>query len=60
MDPEELEPRKTKPEQKNLEPLSVDELEAYIGDLEAEIARVRQAIVAKRQVRAGADSLFRK
>lgn len=60
MDPEELEPRKTKPEQKNLEPLSVDELEAYIGDLEAEIDRVRQAIVAKRQVRAGADSLFRK
>ena len=60
MDPEDLEPRKTAPAPKNLEPLSVQELEAYIGELEAEIRRARQAIDGKRSVRAGAESLFRK
>jgi uncharacterized small protein (DUF1192 family) len=60
MDLDELEPRKKQPERRNLEPLSVAELEAYIGDLEAEIVRVRAAIAAKHSQRAGADSLFRR
>ncbi|MDY0243099.1 MAG: DUF1192 domain-containing protein [Rhodospirillaceae bacterium] len=47
------------PAQKNLEPLSVAELNAYIDALTAEIARAKAAIDAKRHVRAGADSLFR-
>jgi uncharacterized small protein (DUF1192 family) len=60
MDPEELEPRRIKPETPNLDPMSVEELEAYIGGLEAEISRARVAISAKRTVRAGAESLFRR
>lgn len=41
-----------------LETLSIAELESYISDLKGEISRVEQAIIAKRDVRAGADSLF--
>jgi len=44
MDIEDLEPRKTKPKPKNLDPLSVDELEDYIRELEEEIARVKGEI----------------
>ncbi|HKO08538.1 MAG TPA: DUF1192 domain-containing protein [Alphaproteobacteria bacterium] len=47
MDIEDLEPRKTKPKPKNLDPLSVDELEDYIRELEAEIARVKGEIAKK-------------
>ena len=43
-----------------LETLSIVELEGYISDLKGEIIRVEQAIAAKRNVRAGADSLFNK
>ena len=60
MDPEELEPPKTSAARKNLEPMSVEELQAYISGLQAEILRAQDAIVAKRSVRAGAESLFRK
>jgi len=60
MEPEDLEPRTKKPAPKNLEVLSVAELEDYITGLEAEIARARQTIAAKKQGRAGADLLFRK
>ncbi len=60
MDPDDLEPRKKPAERRNLDPLSVEELEGYIGDLENEILRARQAIAAKRNVRSGAESLFRK
>jgi uncharacterized small protein (DUF1192 family) len=60
MDPEELEPRKKVVERPNLEPMSVAELEGYIASLEAEIARARSAIAAKKDVRAGAEALFKK
>ncbi|SHO62624.1 Uncharacterized small protein, DUF1192 family [Pseudoxanthobacter soli DSM 19599] len=40
--------------------LSVTELEALVGDLEAEIARVRAAIEAKRATQNAADALFRR
>lgn len=60
MDPEDLEPRKAQPAVKNLDPMSVEELRAYIADLEREIARVRSAIASKLNVRSGAESLFRK
>ena len=43
-----------------LDTLSIAELEGYIADLKGEISRIEQAINAKRNVRAGADSLFRK
>ena len=60
MDPEDLEPQRKKPPPRNLEPLSIAELESYIGELEGEIARARQAIEAKRKQRGGAESLFRR
>jgi uncharacterized small protein (DUF1192 family) len=59
MDPEELEPRKKPAALKPLDPLSIAELEAYIGELEGEIARVRAAIAAKQAIRSGAANLFR-
>ena len=60
MDLDDLEPRKKLSQQRNLEPMSVEELSAYIGELETEIARARAAIAGKQSVRAGAESLFRK
>ena len=60
MELDDLEPLKKVPQRKNLDPMSVDELSVYIGELEAEIARVRAAIKGKQSVRAGAESLFRK
>ena len=45
---------------RNLDPLSVKELNDYICDLEAEISRARAAIASKQSVRSGAESLFKK
>ena len=44
---------------RNLEKLSVDELEQYIRDLKAEIERVEAEIRAKRAHRDAASSLFK-
>jgi len=60
MDEEDFLPRKVKPQPKNLDPMSIDELEAYIGELESEIARIRGEITKKQKIRDGAASLFRK
>jgi uncharacterized small protein (DUF1192 family) len=60
MDPEELEPKKPPVALRPLDPMSIDELEGYIGELETEITRVRGAIAAKKAVRSGADGLFKK
>ncbi len=59
MDTDDLEPKKKKPEQKNLEELSIEALEEYIADLEAEIARVREAIAGKQDARKGAETFFK-
>lgn len=42
-----------------IDTLSVDELEERIGQLEAEIARLREAISARQQTKAAADSIFK-
>ncbi|MGH6954737.1 MAG: DUF1192 domain-containing protein [Alphaproteobacteria bacterium] len=60
MDPEELEPKKAKPQPRNLEVMGVEELDAYVAELAAEIERVKQVIAAKRSHRSGADSLFKR
>jgi uncharacterized small protein (DUF1192 family) len=44
----------------DLDPLSVEELEARIVTLEAEIARARAKIDAAVSFRASADAIFRK
>lgn len=60
MDQEELEPRKKKPAPRNLEEMSIEALKDYIADLEAEIARARQAIAGKEAARLGADAFFKR
>jgi len=59
MDLEELEPTK-KVEIKNLDVMSIEALGEYIAELEAEIARVRDAIKVKQSARDGAESVFKK
>ena len=58
MEPEEP-PRPRRVEPRALEPLSIDELEAYIRELEGEIARARRAIAAKQAQRNSAEAFFR-
>lgn len=60
MDERELEPKTRKPDVKNLEVLSIEALEEYIDELEAEIVRVREEIKRKTSARSAADSIFRK
>ncbi len=60
MDIDDLEPRKPQPQPKNLDPLSVDELQAYIVELEAEIARVKQEIARKQAHLNAAAAFFKK
>ena len=59
MDVDDLEPQKKKPDLKNLEVMSIEALNDYIADLEAEIARVRETIKAKEAARQSADSFFK-
>ncbi len=59
MDLEDLEPRAKEPQKKNLEIMSIEALKAYIGELEAEIARTCEAIALKEKARTGADSVFK-
>jgi len=59
MDADDLEPRKTRVAAVNLETMSIEALEDYVGDLEAEIVRARETIATKRKARSAADSVFR-
>src|ERR1700674_394140 len=43
MEDEDLDPRRKLPKKKDLTPLSIVELEAYIAEMEGEILRVREA-----------------
>lgn len=45
---------------RDLEIMSVEGLRDYIGDLEAEVARVHEVIARKQAARQGAESFFRK
>ena len=56
---DDLEPRVPKTAPKNLEPMAVAELEEYIEDLKAEIARAETQIAAKKSQKSGAASLFK-
>ncbi len=52
-------PKKKLPALKNLEPLSLDELAAYIDDLKAEITRTEGEISRKKAHAAAASSFFK-
>ncbi len=58
MEEGELQPKA--PEPKDLEPMSIEQLEDYVAEMKAEIARVEEAIAAKKDIRVGAEALFRK
>ena len=60
MDPEDLEPKTRKPAPKNLEVMSIEALDEYVAELEAEIVRVREMIAVKEKARVGAETLFRR
>ncbi len=60
MDLDDEGPGKEKPRPKNLEDLSIEALNEYIGELEAEIARVRADIAAKEGALRAAESVFKK
>jgi len=60
MDRDDEEPRKEKPGPKNLDDLSIEALNEYIGELKAEIARVHADIAAKEVALLDAQSAFKK
>lgn len=53
-------PLKKKAPVKNLEPMSIDELEAYIVELKDEIERTQAEIKRKQAHKSAADSFFKK
>ncbi len=59
MDEEDLEPQRTKSPKPPLDDLSIEELEAYITDLEDEILRVRAEIDKKDSHRKNVEGLFK-
>jgi uncharacterized small protein (DUF1192 family) len=60
MDDEDDLPKKLDWQPRNLESLSIDQLEDYISVLEGEIARVRADIAAKRTDLGAAEAIFKK
>jgi uncharacterized small protein (DUF1192 family) len=52
-------PKTVRPTLKNLDPLSIEDLESYIEALNAEIDRARATISARRAIRGGAEALFK-
>ncbi len=60
MDEEDLEPQRAKPKPRNLDPMSLEQLNEYIAEMEAEIERVRAEIAGKSAHLNAAESLFRK
>jgi uncharacterized small protein (DUF1192 family) len=60
MDEDEFLPPQKETLEKNLDAMSIEELEQYIADLRAEIARAQATIEARQQVRSGADAVFKK
>lgn len=56
---DDLDPKTKKPAVKNLEPMSIDELEAYIAGMESEIVRTRTEIEKKKAYQLAAASIFK-
>jgi len=59
MDTDDLEPLKENRQAKDLDELSIEAIEDYIKDLQAEIKRAQSAIESKKAARAGADAFFK-
>ena len=59
MDIEELEPKKQKPQPRNLDVLSIEELNTYIEEMRTEIKRVEEKIAAKKAHINAAAGIFK-
>ena len=59
-DLDDLDPRHKKAPPKNLDSMSIEDLDAYVAALRAEIVRVEEKIKAKRSHAAAAASFFKK
>ncbi|MCW5746841.1 MAG: DUF1192 domain-containing protein [Alphaproteobacteria bacterium] len=57
---DDLEPRTKKAQPRNLDPMSIEELRAYIDEMKAEIARVEDKIKAKQAHAAAAQMFFKR
>lgn len=60
IDVDDLEPLRRKPKPRDLDGLSIEELNDYVANMEAEIRRVREKIAAKQSHTSAAAALFRK
>jgi uncharacterized small protein (DUF1192 family) len=60
MDEEDLLPLRQPKPKRDLAPLGVAELESYVAELKAEIARAEGEIALKRKHRGGAESVFKR
>ena len=58
IDADDLEPRRAKAKLRDLTPMSVEDLQHYIAELEDEITRAAAAIAKKEAHRSGIDALF--
>ncbi len=59
MDLDDLEPRDRPQPKKNLEVMSLEELQDYIAALKAEIERAEEEIAKKQDHRSSADAFFK-
>jgi uncharacterized small protein (DUF1192 family) len=59
-DDDDQEPRSKKPQPRNLDPMSVEELRDYIAEMKAEIARVEDKIKAKQAHAQAAQLVFKR
>jgi uncharacterized small protein (DUF1192 family) len=59
MDEDDLQPRKAIEKPKDLDLMGVEELEAYLSELEAEMVLVKSKIGEKKSYRDGVASLFK-
>ena len=53
-------PRALRPKPTDLDVMSIGELSEYIGELEAEIERIRMAIIRKEEQKLAADAVFKR
>ncbi len=60
MEEQDLEPRTQRKKLKDLEVMSIEALEEYIAEMEAEIERARAEIAAKRDHRSAAEDVFKR
>ena len=59
MDTDDLEPLWTPLDKPDLQTMSLEQLVEYIAEMEAEIARTKEVIAAKRDARGAADAVFK-